>query len=345
MQVFSGLAVNGSGSFKLLVLLVLLKPLAGVAADWELSYTPDGQPDLQGIWTNATQTRLERSTSLGEKRAFTEEEAKAIEARTLAGLARALGPSDADRAPPTDGNVANGYNAFWLERGTAITQIDGEFRTSMIIEPSDGRIPWLPESQRQPNQLARWLSQPGVQPFDGPELQTIGERCLLFFDFRTSNSSAGPPMMPIIYNNNYQIVQTPGYVLIFAEMMHDARIVRLDGEHHPSNMVQWMGDSVGHWEGDTLVVVTKNMHPQQSHYGSSDELVVTERFQRIGEDEIVYSFTMNDPLVYSQPWTAQMLFQQKSEGEKIYEYACHEGNYALTGIMAGARVQERDVEN
>ena len=321
---------------------LLVLPQASIAAEWVLQRTPDGQPDLQGIWSNATQTRLERSVELGDKQAYTLGEAQALEERTRQGIARSLAPSAADRAPPSDGNVASAYNSFWLERGTTVALIDGEYRTSMIIEPSNGRIPWLPEKDRMPTQLQRWLSRPGVEAFDGPELQTIGERCLLFWDFRTSNSSAGPPMMPMIYNNNYQIVQTPGYVMIYTEMMHDVRIVRLDKEHRPPHMVQWMGDSVGHWEGDTLVIVTKNMHPQQSHFGSSDQITITETFRRSSESALVYSFTMDDPLVYAEPWTAEMLWSRGGEDERIYEYACHEGNYALSGILAGARVQERD---
>lgn len=327
---------------KLCFAFFLASPGFLFGAEWVLQRTPDGQPDFQGIWSNATQTRLERAVELGEKRAYSSEEAQAIELRAREGVARSLAPSAADRAPPTDGNVASAYNSFWLERGTDIALIDGEYRTSMIIAPANGRIPWLPEQERQPTQLQRWLSQPGVGPFDGPELQTIGERCLLFWDFRTSNSSAGPPMMPMIYNNNYQIVQSPGYVLIYAEMMHDARIIRLDKDHHSSPMMQWMGDSVGRWEGDTLVVVTKNMHPQQSHFGSSDALVVTETFRRTSESDIVYSFTMEDPLVYSEPWTAEMVWKNATEDGRIYEYACHEGNYALSGILAGARVQEKE---
>lgn len=342
MSPIKGWVKQARRGWGILICMTSLFSLPVFGADWSLSFTPDGQPDLQGIWSNATQTRLERAAELGEKRAYTAAEAAAIEARAQRGLARSLGPSDADRAPPTDGNVANAYNSFWLDRGTNVALIDGEYRTSMIIEPANGRIPWLPEEQRQLTQLDVWLAQPGVGAFDGPELQTIGERCLLFWDFRTSNSSAGPPMMPIIYNNNYQIVQTPGYVMIYAEMMHDVRIVRLEGEHRPPHMVQWMGDSVGRWEGDTLIVTTKNMHPQQSHYGSSAELTVTETFRRTGENDMVYGFTMDDPNVYREPWTAQMQWRQRPAGEKIYEYACHEGNYALTGILAGARVQERD---
>ncbi len=324
-----------------LALMALAAPGWGVAADWTLSYTADGQPDIEGIWSNATQTRLERAADLGDKRSFTNAEAAVLEARVKVGMERSMAPSDANRAPPADGNVASAYNSFWLERGSNVTLIDGEYRTSMIVEPSNGQIPWLPIDERRPSQLSRWLAMPGVEPFDGPELQTIGERCLLFWDFRTSNSSAGPPMMPMIYNNNYQIVQSPGYVLIYAEMMHDARIVRLDAQHRAPHMVQWMGDSVGHWEEDTLVVVTKNMHPQQSHFGSSENITITERFQRTGEDDIVYSFTMDDPSVYREPWKAQMQMKQRPE-DRIYEYACHEGNYALSGILGGARVQERE---
>lgn len=324
-----------------LALMALAAPGWSVAADWTLSYTADGQPDIEGIWSNATQTRLERAADLGDKRSYTNAEAAALEARVKVGMERSMAPSDANRSPPADGNVASAYNSFWLERGSNVTLIDGEYRTSMIVEPSNGQIPWLPIDERSPSQLSRWLSMPGVEPFDGPELQTIGERCLLFWDFRTSNSSAGPPMMPMIYNNNYQIVQSPGYVLIYAEMMHDARIVRLDAQHRAPHMVQWMGDSVGHWEEDTLVVVTKNMHPQQSHFGSSENITITEQFQRTGEDDIVYSFTMDDPSVYREPWRAQMQMKRRPE-DRIYEYACHEGNYALGGILGGARVQERE---
>ena len=202
------------------------------AQEWEMPRTEFGDPDLQGIWSNATQTRLERDAALGEQQAFTDEEALARESRSRDRQIEADRASDPDRSPPTDGNTAAGYNSFWLDRGNSIVQINGEYRTSMIIDPPDGKIPLLPVAERSATQLQRWLQQPLVEPFDGPELQTIGERCLLFWDFRTSNSSAGPPMMPVIYNNNYQIVQTQDYVVIMAEMIHDARIIRLRDEHH-----------------------------------------------------------------------------------------------------------------
>ncbi|MEX2332996.1 MAG: hypothetical protein WD600_01980, partial [Pseudohongiella sp.] len=256
---------------------------------------------------------------------------------------QSFAPSDPNRPPPTDGNTAAAYNTFWLDRGTQVVHIDGEYRTSMIIDPPDGQIPFR-EGAPEQNLMEHWRDLHGDDAFLGPEMATIGERCLLFYDFRTSNSSAGPPMMPIIYNNNYQIVQTEDYVMIMAEMMHDARIIRLHGAHLPPDVHKWMGDSVGRWEGDTLVVTTRNMHPQQSHYGSGPGLEVTERLRMVSAEEIVYSFTMNDPVAYTQPWTAEMVLHARPAGERIYEYACHEGNYALPGILAGKRRQEQDVE-
>ncbi len=321
--------------------LIVLSINTVQAADWSVPRTPDGKPDLQGIWSNATQTPLIRPADLGEKRFFTEEEALEREQRARLSEQRADNPSDPNRPPPTDGNTAAAYNTFWLDRGTNVALIDGEYRTSMIIDPPNGQIPRregpVPQTLRE-----QWLSQQGVGEFDAPELMSIGDRCLLFWDFRTSNSSAGPPMMPIIYNNNYQIVQTPDYVMILAEMMHDARIIRIDDEHQPEVMRKWMGDSVGRWEGDSLVVTTRNMHPQQSHYNFTRDVVITERFTRSSEAQIDYRFTINDPAVYTATWTAEMPLRARPAGEKIYEFACHEGNYALRGILAGARVQEQE---
>lgn len=327
------------------ILIAALSVASSQAQEWQLPRTEFGDPDLQGIWSNATQTRLERDAQLGEQQAFTEEEALAREARARDRQVRGDRASDPDRAPPSDGNTAAGYNSFWLDRGNSIVKIGGEYRTSMIIDPSNGQIPFLPKAARALTQQERWLERSGVEAFDGPELQTIGERCLLFWDFRTSNSSAGPPMMPVIYNNNYQIVQTKDYVVIMAEMIHDARIIRLRDEHHPTVMNQWMGDSVGYWEDDTLVVETRNLHPQQNHFGSSAELKVIERFTRSSAEQIDYRFTMIDPAVYSQPWTAELTFRQRPEVDVLYEFACHEGNYALGGILAGARRAELDEES
>ena len=309
----------------------------------EIPRTLEGRPDLQGIWTNGTQTPLQRPSRYGDQRTMSAEEALDMQQGAQQREQRANAPSDPDRAPPTDGNTAAAYNTFWLDRGSQVVNIDGEYRTSMIIDPADGQIPFRDDAPEQ-NLMEHWRDIHGDDAFLGPEMATIGERCLLFYDFRTSNSSAGPPMMPIIYNSNYQIVQTPDYVVITAEMMHDARIIRLQGEHLPPEVHKWMGDSVGHWDGDTLVVTTRNMHPQQSHYGSGPGLEVTETFRMTTAGEIVYSFTMNDPVAYTQPWTAEMVLYARPEGDRIYEYACHEGNYALPGILAGKRRQEQQAE-
>lgn len=317
------------------LLSAVLFPALSYAQSWEPVLTATGKPDLQGYWTNRTRTPLQRQRSLGTQRAYSLEEAQQFEARLRQNAERSEAPSDPGRDAPSGSDVGS-YNTFWLDLGTNVIQIEGEYRTSMIIDPPDGRIPYLPEEKRAPTQLARWLSEAGVGAYDGPELQTIGERCLLFFDFRTSNSGSGPPMMPMYYNNNYQIIQTDSHVVILTEMIHDARIIPLRDEHTPVPY-RWNGDSIGHWEDNTLVITTRNLHPQQSHFGSSPELVVTERLQRVSESVIEYTFTMDDPAVYSQPWTAQMTFNALPEGEVVYEYACHEGNYSLTGILAGAR--------
>ena len=307
-----------------------------LADDWTVPRTPDGKPDLQGIWSNATQTPLERPEEFGDKRFLTEQEAIEREAMAQNRLVQADQPSDPERAPPVDGNTDAGYNTFWLDRGTNVATINGEYRTSLIIDPPNGRIP-LVEGAGQQGLAAQWRRQPGVGPFDGPELRPLGERCLLSF-----SSSSGPPMLPVMYNNNYQIVQTPEYVMILVEMVHDARIIRIDDENLPEHMIKWMGDSVGRWEGDTLVVTTKNFHPQQSYRGASQSLTVTERFTRVSEEQIVYNFTMDDPAVFTTSWTAEVPMRARPSGDKMYEYACHEGNYALPGILAGARIQELD---
>lgn len=332
---------SGQWPSKLLLCSLLSVSSASLASDADpVPRTADGKPDLQGIWTNATLTPLQRPTALGDQRTMTAEEALAQQQQASDRELQSDAPSDPDRPPPSDGNTAAGYNAFWLDRGVQVTEIDGEHRTSMIIDPPDGRIPYRADAPIQ-SAMEQWRDEHGAEAFLGPEMATIGERCLLFYDFRTSNSSAGPPMMPIIYNNNYQIVQTPDYVMIMAEMMHDARIIRLDGTHQPPEVHKWMGDSVGSWNGDTLIIETRNYHPQQSHYGSGPGLKVTEHLRMVSPTEIVYRFTMDDPIAYTQPWTAEMKLYARPPGDQIYEFACHEGNYALPGILGGARRLEQ----
>ncbi|GGG53583.1 hypothetical protein GCM10011403_08430 [Pseudohongiella nitratireducens] len=324
---------------RILALPFLLISTALSAQSSEIPRTSDGKPDLQGIWSNATQTSLERPARYGERQALTDQEALDMQDGAQSRAERGNAPSDPDRPPPSDGNTAAAYNSFWLDRGTGVVQVDGEYRTSLIIDPPDGQIPYRENAPEQ-NKMEQWRDEHGADAFLGPEMATIGERCLLFYDFRTSNSSAGPPMMPMIYNNNYQIVQTDDYVMILAEMMHDARIIRLNSEHQDPAIHKWMGDTIGHWEGDTLVFTTRNLHPQQSHFGSGPGLVVTESLRMVSDSEIVYRFTMDDPVAYESPWTAEMVFHAQPPGEQIYEYACHEGNYALPGILAGKRREE-----
>jgi hypothetical protein len=323
------------------VLLLTVAVSAGSApafsqtSDQLLPRTPDGKPDLQGLWSNATQTPLERPVALGEQAALTPEQASQLEHNARMRIEIANQPSDPDRPPPTDGNTDLGYNNFWVDRGTGVAMINGEYRTSLIVDPPNGRIPFI-EGPRPRGLAADWRARPGVQAYDGPELRPLGERCLLSF-----GSSSGPPMLPVMYNNNYQIVQTSDYVVILVEMVHDARIIPLDKGHTAHNMETWMGQSRGRWEGDTLIVETRHFHPQQSFRGTTDGLLVTERFQLESPDKIVYGVTLEDPAVFAQPWTAQIPMNRRPTGDMMYEYACHEGNYAFSGILAGARILEQ----
>lgn len=322
-----------------LSLLLGLAASSSAAQEWTMPRTADGRPDLQGIWTNATQTPLQRPRDLGNKGFFTADEAAAQEESWRRYIENRSTDSDPDRAPPTDGNTDLGYNNFWVDRGTNVIRIGDEYRTSIVVDPPDGRIPDL-EGRPQNDLRSQFRAMPGIDPYHGPETRPLGERCLLSF-----GSSSGPPMLPVMYNNNYQIVQTPDHVMIMVEMVHDARIIRIDQDHFETDFEKWMGDSVGYWEGDTLVVKTRNFHSQQSYRGSSPELVVTERFELIEPGKIRYSFTMEDPLTYQRAWTGEVAMNRRPAGDRMYEYACHEGNYAFFGILGGARRLEVEASN
>ncbi|MFT5577335.1 MAG: hypothetical protein ACI9WS_000084, partial [Paraglaciecola psychrophila] len=234
------------------------------------------------------------------------------------------------------GGDVGGYNSFWLDPGTKAMRVNGEIRSSILTSPANGQLPFRLGARFK---LFQFLLQDAM---DGPEQRLLGERCLMGF-----GSTAGPPMLPVVYNNHYQIVQSPGHVMILVEMIHDARIVRLEGEHVADVIRPWLGDSIGHWQDDTLVVETKNFNPGQSfraglrsQYYLSSIAKVTERFTRVSAEEIVYQFTVDDPGAYSEKWTGEMSLRQ-AKGP-IYEYACHEGNYAMSGIMKGARLEESE---
>ena len=281
-----------------------------------------GQPDLQGIWSNATITPLERPADLAGKQTLTAEEAAAYEKKVV-------DRTNADhRGTNNEADVATAYNQFWYDRGTKAV---GTRRTSLIVDPQDGHIPALtPEAEKRVNEKRAWMEEHAT---DGPEGRSLGERCILW-------ATAGPPMLPGPYNNNFQILQTRDRVVILNEMIHDARVILLDGSPHlPANVRQWRGDSRGHWDRDTLVVDTTNFSDQYSFRGSDRNMHLTERFTRASPDTLLYEFTVNDPTAFTKPWTAQILVT-KTKGP-IYEYACHEGNYAMSDILAGARAAEK----
>ena len=317
-------------------LLVGLPVISQAQNTWQVSLTSYGHPDLQGIWTSASVTTLERDKLLGKTLVLDVENARQLERQSAFNvLAEAdSAPSDPNRLPPTDGDTDAGYNAFWIDPGTRLAEIDGGYRTSFIVDPDDGQIPYSAAAGMAFFQYGQ------DSGYDGPEQRPLGERCMVGF-----GSSGGPPMLPVLYNNNYQIVQNKNYVLILAEMNHDARIIRLNDEHRNDIFEPWLGDSIGYWEKNTLVVETINFHPQQSfRFAIKHSLYlpqtakVTERFTRTGDDKILYEFTVEDSDAYTQPWIAEIPFR-KAESP-MYEYACHEGNYALPGILAGARREE-----
>lgn len=295
---------------------------------WTPSRTADGQPDLQGIWTNSTMTPLERPVEFQGKPTITEQEAVAYEKRTLDQGNRDRRASD----PEVD--VGRAYNELFFEHGDGLARVDNTVRTSMIVDPADGKIPAMtPEGQKRA-EAARTDAR--LHPADGPESRSLAERCVFW-------ATAGPPMLPGPYNNTYQIYQTPGYVTIYSEMIHETRVIPLDGRPHlPSTVRKWLGDSRGHWEGNTLVVDTTNFTAKTRFRGSDENLHVIERFTRVSEKAILYRFTIEDPTVFTKPWTGETPFLA-TEGP-IYEYACHEGNYALVDILAGARAEEKKAE-
>lgn len=283
--------------------------------------TPDGHPDLQGYWTNTTVTPLERPKDLGNKAFFTPEEAAEYAKKQLA--------TPEPTGPGTYADVHYNMAQFGLEKSQS--KIAANVRTSLITDPPDGRIPPMtPEAQKR--NAERAAKNKGHE-FDGPENRGLAERCIMW-------GNEGPPMMPVGYNSNLQIVQGPGYVAILQEMIHDVRIIPTDGRPHvASNVRQWMGDSRGHWEGDTLVVDTTNFTDKTAFRGSSENLHVVERFRRVDANTISYQFTVDDPSTWTHSWSAEIPMT-KIDGP-IFEYACHEGNYGLPNNLSGARAEEK----
>jgi Skp family chaperone for outer membrane proteins len=280
-----------------------------------------GHPDLQGTWTNSTMTLLERP--LGLSWTLSDQEATKYEKAVIADR------SNDRRDGPPEVDVGRAYNDLFFDQGNALTRVGDSVRTALIVDPPDGhRPPFTMDANRR---IAAANAYSQEHPADRAQDRTLAERCLLW--------GAGPPMMPLPYNSNFQIVQTPDYVAIMVEMMHDVRTIPLDGRPHlPSDVRQWMGDSRGHWEGDTLVVETTNFTDKTAFQGTGENLRVTERFRRLDADTILYRFTIDDPDTFIRPWTAELPFTKASG--PVYEFACHEGNYALRNILMGARAEE-----
>jgi hypothetical protein len=288
---------------------------------WTVPRTADGHPDLRGEWSNATLTPFERPREFEGKEFFTAEEAAAFTRRVLE-------QSNRDRrgATPQE-DVGGAYNEAWFERGT---NVSSNLRTSIVVEPADGRVPALTPAAR-----AAAAERAAVQRRipEGPEDFPLPVRCLVW-------PTSGPPMVPGPYNNNYQIIQTRDYVAIDVEMIHDVRIIPLDGRpHRPSSIRRWMGDSVGHWEDDTLVVDTTNFTDKTHFRGADQNLHVIERFTRTGENALRYRFTVDDPTAFTKPWTGEIVMTHAPG--PIYEYACHEANYSLANMLSAARVEEK----
>jgi hypothetical protein len=304
-----------------LALLSAIAVLGQVPTKGWAQRTPDGQPDLEGYWSNVTITPLERPAELAGKAFFTEQELAEREKRAEI-------PRSAEQIA---GTIAH-YDFHQYGLDMTQTKHALNLRTSLVIDPPDGKIPPLtPEAKKRAAERAAERKKMG--PYDGPESRGLGERCIVM-------AHEGPPMLPPAYNANLQIQQGPGYVAILQEEIHDARIIPLDGRPHLGpNIRQYLGDSRGHWEGNTLVVDTRNFNDQTNFRGSSENLHVIERFTRIDADTIVYEFTIDDPTTWSRPWTAE-LPMTKIKGP-IYEFACHEGNFDMVNNLTQARELEK----
>jgi hypothetical protein len=306
--------------------------LAAVSAEaqapaWSPPRTPDGKPDLQGVWTNSSITTLERNNS-SLPLVLEPEQVKRMEGQRQQQEVAQNSRTNPNEGAPSAGGAIGGYNAFWLDRGMKVGVVNGQARSSWITDPPSGKMPVSDEGRKR---IAAVLSTRGE---DGPEGMNPADRCLI-----GSRGSGGPPMLNNIYNNTYQIVQTPTHVMINVEMMHDARVIRIGEKHKPDALKQWLGDSVAHWDGDTLVVVTRSWNRWHGDYEPiflSEKATVTERFTRTGPEEITYAFEIDDPATYTQKWKGEMVFTP-SNGP-VYEVACHEGNYALKHILQGARI-------
>ncbi len=303
---------------------------AQAAPGYEKPKTGWGAPDLGGFWTNTSLTAMQRPAG-ADKLVMTQDEAEKLAKHNVYSAAQReeAGASKVDAASSekllADKNASRAYNRFWMDPGSGYATVKGEYRSSWITYPADGKIPYT---------AAGISANTRTSSFDDFEIRPLSERCIMSF-----TGGAGPVLNNGMYNNTYEIVQTPDSVMILTEMIHDVRVIKINGTHGPTNIPKWGGDSIGWYEGDTLVVETINSHPRQRSYISPTGKV-TERYTRWSDGEIFYQFRVEDPTLYKEPWGGEMSLKKSSE--PLYEYACHEGNYALAGILAGARQLERE---
>ncbi len=291
---------------------------------WTPPVTAWGEPDLRGVWDFRTITPLERPAALQEKQVLSEEEAIAFQSEELQRRNKDRRTTDGLTA---EQDVRNAYNQFWWDYGNELTD---DHRTSLIVDPPNGRIPALTPAGKK-----RYDEMRAARDRDphGPEDRGVAERCILGFN-------AGPPYTPSAYNNNVHIFQTPGYSVLLIEMVNDARIVPMDGRDHlPDNIRQWRGDARGHWEGNTLVVKSRNFTNKTSYRGSSKNMRLTERFTRVSTDRLLYEYTIDNPEAFTSSWSTAI--PMKKTAQPMYEYACHEGNYSMFTMLEGARTVEK----
>ena len=321
---------------------------ADKSAPYKAPRAADGHPDLEGVWNNSSMTPLERLPRWGTRLTMTPEEAAKQETAEQEYLASENAPTDpklktedlpeaCGRKPEVGFNPGGvnltkagcGYNNAWIDPGDKFMRVRGEIRTSLITSTPDGRMPKTVPAAVERQQARRKIINGTA---DNPENRSTGDRCITSWA-----NHAGPVMLSTTYNNNYQIVQNRDVIAIEAEVLHDVRIVHMNAQHGPKELKLFYGDSIGHWDGDTLVVETINYTPNTNFRGASEDLKVTERFTRVGPDRMLYQFKVEDPKTWVEPWGGEYEF---TRGTRVFEYACHEGNYALEDILAGARNEE-----
>jgi len=308
---------------------------AATASPYKAPRNALGQPDLEGTWSNATLTRMERPAQYGDRLVLTPQEVRAIEGDRAKLIEEGNKPTDPDATtqevnqkcdlPGFPATADCAYNVGWTDAGERVMRVNGQPHSSLITFPANGRIPHRPDAKKRPSAM-------GEGKADNPEDRILPERCLV-----SQNISTGALLNPTLYNNTYVIAQGEGAVAIVVEMAHDVRLVRLNAKH--GTEPKWFGDSVGRWEGDTLVVDTINFHPEQLTY-NSPQLHLVERFTRVGPNRLLYQFRVEDPGAYTQAWGGEYELSPSSGPQ--YEYACHEGNHGLVGILAGARAEEKE---